>query len=143
MWTRSKLPHSISTPTIDRPNGTSYDTICAALRRPPISEYLLFDAQPPRMMPYTPVDVSARISSSPTFTCVTTNVGGGPYGIRQKTRKAGISGSIGPRKYATFSALDGTMSSLRMNLIGSAMICSQAPRIPNSVRRDSVRAAPG
>src|SRR5713226_4654890 len=107
---------------MERPNGTSYDTICAAERRPPISEYLLFDAQPPRMMPYTPVEVSARINSSPTFTRVTANVGGGPNGIRQKTMNAGISGSIGPRKYATFSALLGTMSSLRRNLIGSAMI---------------------
>src|SRR5216110_3974725 len=109
MCTRSKLPHSISTPTIDNPNGTSYDTICAAERRPPINEYLLFDAQPPRMIPYTPVEVSARISRSPTFVSVGTNVGGGPYGIRQKTRNAGSSGSIGPRKYAIFSALDGTM----------------------------------
>ena len=125
MCTRSKLPHSISTPTIDSPNGTSYDTICAAERSPPISEYLLFDAQPPRMIPYTPVEVSARISSSPTFVCVTTNVGGGPYGIRQKTMNAGTSGSIGPRKYAIFSALDGTMSSFSRNLIGSAMICSK------------------
>src|SRR5918993_5013478 len=124
MVTRSSEPVIISTPTIERPNGTSYETICAAERRPPISEYLLFDAQPPRMIPYTAVDVRARISSSPTFTRVTVNVGGGPYGIRQKTMNAGISGQIGPRKYATFSALDGTMSSLRMNLIGSAMICN-------------------
>src|SRR5215212_5273473 len=123
MCTRSRLPDSISTPTIDSPNGTSYDTICAALRRPPISEYLLFDAQPPRMIPYTPVDVSARIKSNPTLTRVTVNDGGGPYGIRQKTTNAGMSGSIGPRKYAIFSALDGTMSSFRRNLIGSAMIC--------------------
>src|SRR5437773_6169996 len=100
---------------MDSPNGTSYDTICAAERRPPISEYLLFEAQPPRMMPYTPVEVSARISSRPTFTRVTANVGGGPNGIKQKTTKAGISGNIGPRKYATFSELEGTMSSLSRN----------------------------
>src|SRR5204863_9431852 len=102
MVTRSRLPQIISTPTIERPNGTSYDTICAAERRPPINEYLLLEAQPPRMIPYTPVDVSARISSSPTFTRVTVNVGGGPNGIRQNTMKAGMSGRIGPRKYATF-----------------------------------------
>src|SRR5687768_9643963 len=103
MVTRSSEPVIISTPTIDSPNGTSYETICAAERRPPMSEYLLFDAQPPRMIPYTAVDVRARISSSPTFTRVTVNVGGGPYGIRQKTMKAGSSGRIGPRKYAIFS----------------------------------------
>src|SRR6185436_19410321 len=99
MVTRSRLPQIISTPTIDSPNGTSYETICAAERRPPINEYLLFEAQPPRMIPYTAVEVRARISSSPTFTRVTANVGGGPYGIRQKTTNAGINGQIGPRKY--------------------------------------------
>src|ERR1051325_2010002 len=76
MSTRSNEPLSISTPTIERPNGTSYETICAAERRPPISEYLLFDAQPPRMMPYTPAEVSARISSRPMFTGVTVKAGG-------------------------------------------------------------------
>src|SRR3954470_2033707 len=120
MWTRSSEPQSISTPTIESPNGTSYDTICAAERSPPISEYLLFDAQPPRMIPYTPVDVSATMRRSAMFVSVGTNVGGGPYGIRQKTMNAGMSGSIGPRKYATVSALDGTMSSFSRNLIGSA-----------------------
>src|SRR5215212_11540002 len=98
MVTRSSEPQIISTPTIDSPNGTSYDTICAAERSPPISEYLLFDAQPPRMIPYTAVEVSARTRSNPTFTRVTVNVGGGPYGIRQNTTNAGISGSTGPRK---------------------------------------------
>src|SRR3954469_24473219 len=103
---------------MESPNGTSYDTICAAERSPPISEYLLLDAQPPRMIPYTPVDVSARTSSSATLTRAEMNVGPGPNGIRQKTMNAGISGSIGPRKYAIFSELEGTMSSLRRNLIG-------------------------
>src|SRR3954468_15676340 len=98
MRTRSSVPQIISTPTIDSPNGTSYDTICAAERSPPINEYLLLDAQPPRMIPYTPVDVSARMSSRPTFTRVTANVGGGPNGIRQNTTNAGMIGSIGPRK---------------------------------------------
>ena len=83
---------------MESPNGTSYETICAAERRPPMSEYLLFEAQPPRMIPYTPVEVSARISSSPTFVRAAMYVGGGPNGIRQKTRNAGMSGSIGPRK---------------------------------------------
>src|SRR6188474_2633641 len=103
MVTRSSELLIISTPTIDSPNGTSYDTICAAERSPPINEYLLFDAQPPRMIPYTAVEVSARMSSSPTFTRVTVKVGGGPYGIRQKTMNAGSNGRIGPRKYAIFS----------------------------------------
>src|SRR5690349_3585806 len=94
IFTRSSEPDSISTPTIDRPNGTSYDTICAAERRPPISEYLLFDAQPPRMIPYTAVEVRARISSSPTFTRAAMNIGPGPNGMRQNTTNAGNSGNI-------------------------------------------------
>src|SRR3982751_4283278 len=98
IFVRSNEPQIISTPTIERPNGTSYDTICAAERRPPMSEYLLFDAQPPRMIPYTPVDVRARTSSSPTLTRAEMNVGPGPNGIRQKTMNVGIKGSIGPRK---------------------------------------------
>src|SRR3954452_20858372 len=48
IFTRSSEPLIIRTPTIERPNGTSYDTICAALRSAPMREYLLFDAQPPR-----------------------------------------------------------------------------------------------
>ncbi len=40
-----------STDTSASPIGTSYDTSCAAERRPPSSEYLLFEDQPPRMIP--------------------------------------------------------------------------------------------
>src|SRR5947209_7889711 len=36
---------------MDSPNGTSYDTICAAERSPPMSEYLLLEAHPPRFGP--------------------------------------------------------------------------------------------
>src|SRR5512142_518176 len=94
IFTRSSEPVSISTPTIERPNGTSYETICAAERRPPISEYLLLEAQPPRMIPYTAVEVSARISSSPTLTRAAMNVGGGPNGIRKKTTNAASTGRV-------------------------------------------------
>src|SRR5438105_15044807 len=109
IFTSRNDPQSISTPTIDNPNGTSYDTICAADRNPPINEYLLCDAQPPRMMPSTPVEVRARISSSATLASVGTKVGGGPYGIRQKTMSAGMSVSIWSRNSATLPALDATM----------------------------------
>ncbi len=33
------------------PIGTSYEMSCAAERSPPMSENLLLEAQPPRMMP--------------------------------------------------------------------------------------------
>jgi hypothetical protein len=39
----------------------SYDTICAAERIAPRKAYLELDAQPERMMPYTPIEVIARM----------------------------------------------------------------------------------
>ena len=37
-------------------------------RKEPRSEYLLFEDQPARAMPYTPIDVMPRITSSPILT---------------------------------------------------------------------------
>src|SRR5438093_8675540 len=39
----------------------------AADRKPPSNEYLLFEAQPPRMIPYAPIDVNARMYKIPTL----------------------------------------------------------------------------
>ena len=61
-------------------------------------DIIYIDVQPPRMIPYTAVEVRAKIRSRPTLMLfVTENVGGGPNGIRQKTMKDGSSGRIGPR----------------------------------------------
>ena len=48
---RFNEPTSSNTLTITKPIDTSYDTICAAERRPPRNGYFEFDAQPPMMMP--------------------------------------------------------------------------------------------
>ena len=48
---RSSVPASITTPMTDAPIASSYEIICADERRPPISEYLLFDDQPASAMP--------------------------------------------------------------------------------------------
>jgi hypothetical protein len=43
---------------------------CADARRLASSGNLLFDAQPPRMMPYTPIDATDTMYNRPTFTSV-------------------------------------------------------------------------
>jgi len=48
---RFRLCAAISTPTSEKPMAISYDTICAAERRPPRKAYFEFDAQPAMMMP--------------------------------------------------------------------------------------------
>src|SRR3990172_3501981 len=74
MPTMLAVPASISTPMIETPRGTSYETIWAALRSEPRSEYLLLQAQPPGMVPYTPSEVIDRMYSTPMFTSVTYGV---------------------------------------------------------------------
>src|SRR5215207_112844 len=59
MSPRFKLPAAMMTPTSAKPIAISYATICAAERIAPRKAYLEFDAQPARMTPYTPTDVSA------------------------------------------------------------------------------------
>src|SRR4030095_9854158 len=61
---RFSEPAAMTTPTSAKPMAISYATICAAPRMAPSSAYFEFVAQPARMMPYTPVDVSARMQSS-------------------------------------------------------------------------------
>jgi len=56
----SKLPMVSKTASSESPIGISYEIIWAVARRPPKNEYLLFEAQPPRVMPYTPRDAAAR-----------------------------------------------------------------------------------
>ena len=45
------VPKTSSGTTSAKPCGTSYEIICAAERRPPISENLLFEDQPPMIRP--------------------------------------------------------------------------------------------
>ncbi len=99
--------------------GTSYETSWAADRSPPSSEYLLFDAQPPRMIPYTPIEVIASRKSSPMFTSVTHSGVrtlpiriSGPKGMTARAVSAGITARTGARKCTAFSAREGVMSSL-------------------------------
>ena len=56
----------MSRPIIDKAIDTSYEIICALLRRAPRSAYLLFDAHPAIAAPYTDIDEMANTYRSPT-----------------------------------------------------------------------------
>src|SRR6266571_4226954 len=49
-------PTTSTTVTSERICGTSYEMSCPAERRPPMSEYLLFDAHPAMTMPSTVIE---------------------------------------------------------------------------------------
>ena len=75
----------MSTPTMANPMAISYATICAAERIAPRNAYLEFAAQPARMMPYTPIEVSARMYSRPAS--MLANACSGRNGITAQMRK--------------------------------------------------------
>ncbi len=86
--------------------GLSPEDVWAELRRPPSSEYLLLDDQPARATPYTPMEVSAKTTSSPALTsAITSGVAWpkmrmvpGPKGIRANTESASVMVRKGARK---------------------------------------------
>src|SRR5688500_1975513 len=61
-------PASRMTPASDVAYASSELIICAEARSPPISEYLLFEDQPASTIPYTPIEVMAKTTSTPTLT---------------------------------------------------------------------------
>jgi len=89
-----------------------------------MSENLLLEAQPPRMMPYTPMEETARMKSTPMFTSVMKRCGEGPKGITEKTTSAGTMIRQGPRRNTSFSPKLGVRSSFTKSFRASAMGCS-------------------
>src|SRR5262249_32355323 len=94
---------------------------------PPISEYLLFEAQPARTNPYTPSDVNAKTYNSPTFIRVTwssidlpNRCTWLPYGITTSDISAATIATAGAARYTARFAWSGTMSSLKIILSPSA-----------------------
>src|SRR5262249_3410240 len=81
MPTSDSVPDLSSTGIVDSPIASSYEIIWAEDRSPPSNAYLLFEAQPPSVIAYTPRLDMARNNSRPTLMSVTTNVGGGPIGM--------------------------------------------------------------
>src|SRR5689334_4649865 len=118
------VPDSSSTGIVDRPIASSYEIICAELRRPPSSAYLLFDDQPPSVIAYTPRLDMARNSSRPTEMSVTTNTGGGPNGTTENVTIAGTTASMGATWNSTLFAPAGMNSSLKNSFSTSAIGCS-------------------
>src|SRR5690348_1331734 len=54
-----------TTPSTASASETSYEPSWAHVRMEPRSEYFDSDDQPPTMKPYTPIEPSAKITSSP------------------------------------------------------------------------------
>src|SRR5699024_6922905 len=107
---------------------------------PPSSEYVDPEDQPASTMPYTPIEVIARIYSTATGISVSCSavwvsvngiVTSGPNGITAQAMNAGIDAIIGARVYTTLSAERTRMSSLKASLMPSARLCS-SPNGPHT-----------
>src|ERR1700722_5832703 len=106
-------------------------------RRPPSSEYLLLDANPPRNSEYTPSDVIPRMKSSPTLTWAISQWNSCPnqllvpQGITAYASNAAPPARLGPTRYRTLSRCAGATFSLKKSFRPSAAGWS----IPNGPTR--------
>ena len=98
--------------------------------------YLLFDAQPPRMIPYTARLVAAKMNRIPMSTpgaIMNRKASGssevGPNGTTAKARNVVNNEMQGDSKYSTLSTCVGMTSSLNRNFRPSASGCS-SPNLP-------------
>src|SRR6187551_1237615 len=115
MSPRFKLPAAMMTPTSAKPMAISYATICAAERMAPRKAYLELEAQPARMTPYTPTDVSERMYSRPASMSAMAKPGA--TGSAAHSAKAGISVMAGARRNRMPLDCRGTTTSLMSSLI--------------------------
>ena len=84
----------------------------------PRKAYLEFEAQPARITPYTPTDVSDSTYSRPASTLAMAKPG--TIGITAQVAKAGISVIAGASRNSTLLEFDGTTTSLISSLMTSA-----------------------
>ncbi len=84
----------------------------------PRKAYLEFDAQPARITPYTPTEVSDSTYSRPASTLAMEKPG--TMGITAQVAKAGISVMAGASRNSTLLDFDGTTTSLISSLMTSA-----------------------
>ena len=110
--------------------------IWALERSAPSMLYLLFDAQPPRITPYTARLPAANTNRIPMSNCgAMTNWNSpgtaelGPNGTTEKAMNVVKTEMLGARKYRTLSTCAGTTSSFKRNLAPSASGCSN-PKMP-------------
>src|SRR5208282_650943 len=113
-----RLPDAIRTPTMAKPMAISYATICAAERIAPRKAYLELAAQPARMIPYTPIEVSARMYKSPAS--MFENARSGANGMTAQTASEGINARNGAKRNKNPLASAGTTISLKISLNTSA-----------------------
>src|SRR5437899_3105983 len=104
---------------------------CAELRSAPSSEYLLFEDQPASAIPYTPIEETAKMNSTPTFrsasciqvvypnTCTSE-----PNGITETDSSAMVTARNGASRKKNLLTCGGSRSSLVMSLMTSASGCS-------------------
>ncbi len=123
-WTRppcwfSTMPPSdsvsacITTHSSASSSGTSYETICAAPRMAPSSDHLLFEPQPPTMIPAIASDETAAAYSSPMLASISAAVfRPRSHGITTNASALPTRKITGPSQCSTLSASAGTMSSL-------------------------------
>src|SRR3954469_24385008 len=78
---------NISAPMMERPIETSYETICAEERSPPISAYFEFEDQPARISASTPTLETESTKSRPILMSVITPQSGA-NGTTANTMKA-------------------------------------------------------
>src|SRR5579862_8103965 len=65
------VPARIKTPTTERVIASSYEIICAAERIEPKRGNFEFEAQPASVIPYTLIEVSAKMNKIPALTSPT------------------------------------------------------------------------
>jgi hypothetical protein len=100
---------------------------------------LLFELQPARTIPYTPIEAMAKMARMPTLTSDTCSLIGSsshpnsvvsaPNGTTANAAKAVAAESTGASANSTLSAPSGRNCSLNINLITSANGC-RSPRGP-------------
>src|SRR5688572_7891529 len=124
---RIELARMILT-TKERPSASSYESICAEERNPPRIAYLLFDAQPASTIPYTAMEAIDIKYNTPTLISAIYNSISRPnklievpQGITAAIIIEGTIVIIGAQKKRILSAFAGTSSSLKINLIASAI----------------------
>ena len=124
------------------PIAISYEIICALERRPPSSEYLLFDDQPASTMPYTPSDEIARMKRKPIgIGAIAMSIvphcesHGAPYGITAHVSSAGMNDITGARMNS------GRYACARVRLFLHDVLHAVGDRLQQSVRPDAIRPA--
>src|SRR2546429_9382028 len=97
----------------------------AAARRPPSSEYLLFDDQPPSRIEYAFIELTAKTSRMPMLRFAIQYVKPllSPIGMTGQARKAATTMMAGARAYRTGSTPRGAEPSFVANFTASAASC--------------------